>query len=57
MKGKLKDKDVSYVPELIHEIKMLWPTEISREYFKKLSELMPTRIQKVLVAKGECTKY
>jgi transposase len=57
MKGKLKDKDVSSVPKLINEIKMLWTTKISREYFKKLSDSMPTRIKKVLAAKGECTKY
>jgi transposase len=57
MKGKLKDKDIGSVPKLIKELKTLWISSISREYFKKLSDSMPSRIQQVIAAKGEATKY
>jgi transposase len=57
MKKKLGGKDISSVPKLTNEIKILWTTNICQEYFKKLSNSMPTRIQKVIAAKGETTKY
>jgi hypothetical protein len=53
MKGKLKDKDIGSVPKLIKELKILWTSSISRE----LSDSMPSRIQQVIAAKGEATKY
>ncbi len=57
MKRKLKDKDISSVPKPIAEIKMLWTCNLSRQFFKNLSDSMPRRIQQVLAAKGEATKY
>jgi transposase len=57
MKRKLKDKDISSVPKLIAEIKMLWTCNLSRKFFKNLSDSMPRRIQQVLAAKGEAAKY
>ena len=57
MKNKLKQKDVSSVPKLIHEIKMLWVTDISQEYLKNLSDSMPGRLKMVIAAKGDMTKY
>jgi transposase len=53
----IKDKDIGSVPKLIKELKILWTSSISREYFKKLSDSMPSRIQQVIAPKGEATKY
>jgi transposase len=57
MKGKLKGKNISSTPKLIHELKILWTTGIPQDYCRKLSDSMPSRIQQVLDAKGEATKY
>jgi hypothetical protein len=57
MKKKWGGRDISSVPKLSNEIKILWTTNICQEYFKKLSNSIPTRIQKVIAAKGETTKY
>ena len=57
MKGKLKTKDISSGPKLIREIKILWTTGIPQGYCLKLSNSMPRRIQQVLAAHGEATKY
>jgi hypothetical protein len=57
MKKKLGGKDFSSVPKPTTEIKIMWTANICQEYFKKLSDSMPTRIRKVIAAKGETTKY
>ncbi len=57
IKRKLKDKDISSVPKLIAKIKMLWTCNLSRQFFKNLSDSMPRRIQLVQAAKGEATRY
>ncbi len=57
MKNKLKKKDVSSVPKLMEEIKKLWVTEMSQEYFQKLSNSMPERLRMVIQAKGDHIKY
>jgi hypothetical protein len=53
MKDKLRGKYIGSLPKLINEIKVLWITGLSREY----SDSMPKRIQSVLEAKEEATKY
>jgi hypothetical protein len=57
LKGKLKDKEKQSTLKLIRELKILWTSHISREYFKKLSDSMHSRIQEVIVAKQETTKH
>ena len=39
------------------EIKKLWINDLSRDYFKKLRDSMPGRLEKVIAAKGDMTKY
>jgi hypothetical protein len=53
----LKDEDPGSVHKLITATKMLWAKDLSRDYLKKLSHLMPRRIQKVLDVKGDATSY
>ncbi len=57
MKNKLKQKDVSLVPKQMHEVKMLWVSEISQEYLKNLRDSMQGCLKKVIAAKGNMTKY
>jgi hypothetical protein len=57
MKNMLKKKDISSVPKLTTAIKELWTMELSRDYIKKLSNNMPARLQMVIAAKGDMTKY
>lgn len=57
MKRKLSCKNTSSVPHLCEEIKKLWVLDMHLDYFQKLSDSMPTRIQKVIQAKGNVTKY
>ncbi len=57
MKNMLKKKDISSVSKLTTAIKELWTMELSRDYIKKLSDNMPARLQMVIAAKGDMTKY
>jgi transposase len=58
MKAKLKkDSAVTSLPKLIHAIKMMWVKDMPIDYFRKLSDSMPSRIKKVLANKGHMTKY
>jgi hypothetical protein len=57
MKEKLKCKDTGSLPKLIREIKILWTTDLSKEYLKSLSDFMPRRIQQVLAVKGDAIDY
>jgi transposase len=57
MKEKLKCKDTGSLPKLIREIKILWTTDLSKEYLKSLSDSMPRRIQQVLAVKGDAIGY
>jgi hypothetical protein len=57
MKGKLRDKNISSAPNLIHKLKILWTTGTSQDYCRRLSNSMPSRIQQVLATKGEATKH
>jgi hypothetical protein len=56
MKYKLKiDRLVISLPKLIVVIKMTQENNMPVEYFRKLSNLMTSRIEKVLVDKGHMT--
>ena len=57
MKNMLRKKDISSFPKLTLEIKKLWINDLSRDYFKKLRDSMPGRLEKVIAAKGDMTKY
>ncbi len=58
IKSKLKnDGAVTSLPKLIHAIKMMWVKDMPIDYFRKLSDSMPSRIEKVLANKGHMTKY
>jgi transposase len=57
MKNKLKEKAITSVPTLEQEIKMMWIKDISKDYFKKLTDSMPERIRLVIEHNGEMTKY
>jgi hypothetical protein len=58
MKGKqLKEKGTSSLPNLNKEIKIMWTTGITPDYCKRLRNSMPRRIQQVVAAKREATKY
>ena len=57
MQMKLSCKYTSSVLQLREEIKKLWVLDMDIAYFQKLSDSMPTRIQNVIKAKGNMTKY
>jgi hypothetical protein len=57
LKENLNDKDTGSVNKLITAINMPWVKDLSRDYLKKLSNLMPRRIQKVLDEKEDTTSY
>jgi hypothetical protein len=57
MLGKLKEKDTSFVPKLIKEIESMWTMGITLDCYRNLCNSMLKRIQQVLGAKEEVTKY
>ena len=57
MKNMLKKKDVSSVPKLTEAIRQLWIEDLKPDYLKKLSDSMPKRLEMVIAAKGDMTKY
>jgi transposase len=57
MKNKLKEKVITSVPTLEQKIKMMWIKDISKDYFKKLTDSMLERIRLVIEHNGEMTKY
>jgi hypothetical protein len=38
-------------------IKMMWVKDMKLDYFQKLSDSMPRKLQMVIEGKGEMTKY
>ena len=54
---QLQEKQVTSVPILQEEVKRLWCMGTPRELLKKLSDSMPRRLQCVIDAGGEMTKY
>lgn len=57
MKEEVKRQDTSSVPKLVEALKKLWTTGLSQDYFKKLSDSMPRRLEMVIAARGDMTKY
>lgn len=57
MKNMLSTCNTSSVPRLSHEILKMWTTEMKLDYFRNLSDSMPKRLQMVIKAKGQMTKY
>jgi hypothetical protein len=58
LKKKLKgNSDITSLPKLMEAIKMMWVQDMKLDYFQKLSDSMPRKLQMVIEAKGEMTKY
>jgi len=58
MKARLKrDHDITSLQKLIQAIKMLWVVGMEKELFKKLARSMPARLEAVIRANGQMTKY
>ena len=57
LKDKLQDKHVINLRVFQEEIKRLWCLGTPRDLLKKLSDSMPTHLQRVIAASGEMTKY
>ncbi len=58
MKYKLKsDRAVTSLPKMIHALKMMWIKDMPLEYFRKLCNSMPRRIEEVLANNGHMSKY
>jgi hypothetical protein len=57
LKNLLKKKDVSSIPKLTAAIRQLLTEELKPKYLRSLSNSMPKRIEMVIVAKGDLTKY
>jgi hypothetical protein len=57
MKEKLKSKDIGFIKKLMREIKILWTTDLSKEYLKSLSDSMPRKIRQVLAVKADRIGY
>jgi hypothetical protein len=56
MKDGLKSKDMGSAPKLRAELKKLWVT-LDQAMLQNLSDSIPRRLQMVINAKGEMTKY
>jgi hypothetical protein len=57
MKYKLKSKPaVTSLPKMIQVIKMIWVKDMPLEYFRKLADSMPRRIEEVLAINGHMSK-
>jgi transposase len=57
MKSRVRRLATSNLEELKKEIVRVWIEEMSPEYFEKLSDSMPRRLEEVIKAKGQITKY
>jgi transposase len=58
MKRRLKgNTNITSLPKLQEAIKRMWELDMGLSYFRKLSDLMPRRLQLVIDQKGEMTKY
>lgn len=57
IKKKLVENKQSSLPNFIEAIKKVWCTDMSTDYFRKLSDSMPKRLQDVIKKKGNMTKY
>ncbi len=58
MKYKLmSDRAVTSLPKMIQALNMMWITDMPLEYFRKLCDSMPRRIEEVLANNGHMSKY
>ena len=57
MKNQLAEFRPSNKAEMIRRIKQIWVRQMSPEYFRKLAESMPRRLQAVIDNGGWMTKY
>jgi hypothetical protein len=57
MKEKLKSKDTGSIEKLTRDIKILWTTDLSKEYLNSLSDSMFRRIRQVLTVKRDSIVY
>jgi hypothetical protein len=48
MKKKLKGSNITSLPKLMEAIKMIWVKEMKLDYFQKLYDSMPRRLQMVI---------
>lgn len=57
MKQKLSNERPKNLADLKEAIKKMWVRDLSLDYWKKLSDSMPRRLQLVIASKGDMTKY
>ena len=57
MKDQLQNINITSVPMLQEEIKKLWVQRTPIAYLRKLCDSMPSRLQQVIDADGNMTKY
>jgi transposase len=57
MKDKVQKLDTGSIPKLTDALKNIWVKDISVDICKNLSSSMPKRLQSVIKAKGNMTKY
>ena len=58
MKAHLKsDHSITSLHKLMHAIKMMWMLLMEADLFKKLARSMPERLEAVINANGQMTKY
>jgi hypothetical protein len=54
---KERSKDTGWIEKVTRAIKILWTTDLSKEYLYILSDSMPRRIRQVLAVKGDSISY
>jgi hypothetical protein len=53
MKKKLEgNSDITSLPKLMEAIEMIWVKDMKLDYFQKLSDSIPRRLQMVIEARG-----
>ena len=57
LKDKVSEKQPTNTKELEETIKAVWVLELSAEYCRSLVKSMPKRLEAVIKAKGNPTKY
>ena len=57
IKNKLQDMEVTSVDSLKEAIKQVWVRDLDVSYWRKLVESMPRRMELVIAAEGNTTKY
>ena len=57
IKDRLRNRDTGSVEKLKEAIKDVWCREVPADYWRKLSDSMPTRMKLVIQNNGNMTKY